>query len=274
LPGISTITGDIEVVMAHPDLNIERHGHVALVEICRPPDNHFDVSLIEGLADAFEALDQDTEVRALVLAARGKHFCAGANFGDRGQQQARSQRSATSGNPLYAAGVRLFGCRKPVVGAIQGAAVGGGFGLALVPDFRIVSPEARFTANFVKLGFHPGFGLTHTLPRLIGRQRASLLFLTGRRIDGDTALAWGLADQLVSLENLRPAAMALAHEIAENAPLAVLSVRATLREGLADAVKAQTDHEYAEQFRLQQTEDHREGVRAVAERRPGNFKGR
>jgi len=260
--------------MSHPDLNIEHHGHVALVEICRPPDNHFDTPLIEGLADAFEALDQDSGVRALVLAARGKHFCAGANFRDAGQQHERGERTLAAGNPLYAAGVRLFACRKPVVGAIQGAAVGGGFGLALVPDFRIVSPEARFTANFVKLGFHPGFGLTHTLPRLIGQQRASLLFLTGRRIDGQTACEWGLADQLTSRENLRETAMTLAEEIAGNAPLAIMSVRATLRAGMAAAVKAQTDHEFAEQFRLQQTEDHREGVRAVAERRPGNFKGR
>lgn len=260
--------------MTHTDLNIERHGHVALVEICRPPDNHFDVALIEGLADAFEALDAEPDVRALVLAARGKHFCAGANFTDRAQQRERGARTLAEGNPLYAAAVRLFACKIPVVGAIQGAAVGGGFGLALVPDFRIVTPEARFTANFVKLGFHPGFGLTHTLPRLIGVQRASLLFLTGRRIDGQTALDWGLADQLVGSDGLRPAALALAHEIAENAPLAVRSVRATLREGLAAAIRAQTDHEYAEQFRLQQTEDHREGVRAVAERRPGNFKGR
>jgi len=260
--------------MNHADLNVERHGHVALVEICRPPDNHFDLSLIEGLADAFEALDEDPGIRALVLAARGKHFCAGANFGDRTQQRERSERTAGSGNPLYAAGVRLFACRKPVVGATQGAAVGGGFGLALVPDFRVVTPEARFTANFVKLGFHPGFGLTHTLPRLIGQQRAALLFMTGRRIDGETALEWGLADQLASLADLRPAALALAEEIAANAPLAVMSVRATLRAGLAAAVKAQTDHENAEQYRLQQTEDHREGVKAVAERRPGNFKGR
>jgi enoyl-CoA hydratase/carnithine racemase len=177
-------------------------------------------------------------------------------------------------NPLYTAAVRLFDCRKPIVGAIQGAAVGGGLGLALVPDYRVVTADARFTANFVKLGFHPGFGLTHTLPRVIGMQRAALLFMTGRRIDGATALAWGLADQLVESDNLQPAALALAHEIAENAPLAVQSVRATLRAGLADAVRAQTEHEFREQYRLQQTEDHREGVRAVAERRPGRFIGR
>ena len=123
-----------------------------------------------------------------------------------------------------------------MIGAIQGAAVGGGFGLALVPDFRVVCPEARFTANFVKLGFHPGFGLTHTLPKLIGQQRANNMFLTGKRIDGETAHAWGLGDLLTARDSVRAEAIALASEIAENAPLAVLSVRATMRAGLAQSV--------------------------------------
>jgi enoyl-CoA hydratase/carnithine racemase len=255
-------------------LNVEHHGHVALVEINRPPNNFFDVALINGLAGVFEELDQEPNVRALVLASAGKHFCAGANFSDAGAQTERRERRADDGNPLYAAAVRLFETRKPVVGAIQGAAVGGGFGLALMPDFRVVCPEARFTANFVKLGFHPGFGLTHTLPTLVGQQRAALMFMTGRRIDGTTAYEWGMADVLTDQANLREQALALAGEIAENAPLAVMSVRATLRQGLADAIRRQTDHEFLEQFRLQQTADHREGVRAVAERRPGNFIGR
>lgn len=256
------------------DLKVEHHGHVALIEINRPPNNFFDVQLINGIADVFEELDEEPETRALVLASAGKHFCAGANFGDAGSQSERRERRLEDGNPLYSAGVRLFSCRKPVIAAVQGAAVGGGFGLALMPDFRVVCPEARFTANFVKLGFHPGFGLTHTLPRLIGQQRAALMFMTGRRIDGATAHEWGLADVLTDQASLRDKALELAGEIAENAPLAVLSVRATLRAGIAEAVKRQTDHEFAEQFRLQQTEDHREGVRAVAERRPGNFTGR
>lgn len=261
------------------DLNIERHGHVALVEINRPPNNFFDADLIDGIADAFEDLDRQSDVRALVLASAGKHFCAGANFSDPGAQAQRRERRLEDGNPLYSAAVRLFACKKPVVGAIQGAAVGGGFGLALMPDFRVVCPQARFSANFVKLGFHPGFALTLTLPRLVGQQRAALMFMTGRRVDGTTAHEWGLADVLTEHSAVRGEALALAAEIAENAPLAVMSVRATLRDGLgrealADAVRRQTDHEFAEQFRLQQTEDHREGVRAVAERRPGNFKGR
>jgi enoyl-CoA hydratase/carnithine racemase len=230
------------------------------------------VQLIRDLASAFNDLDADPACRALVLAAEGKSFCAGANFANRNPTGANDPNQG--GNPLYAEGVRLFSCKKPVVAAIQGAAIGGGLGLALVADFRVVTPEARFAGNFVKIGIHPGFGLTYTLPRLIGSQKASLLLLTGRRIGGEEAVAMGLADVLAEPDKLRSAALSLAQEIAENAPLAVLSARATLRRGLAEAVKAQTDHEFIEQARLMRTEDHKEGIKAVAERRVGNFVGR
>jgi len=255
----------------HGDVEISAEGHVAIVEIARPPHNFFDHDLIRDLASSFEALDKDANCRAIVLCAQGKSFCAGANF--------QSGRSALAGqsddrNPLYSEAVRLFRCKKPVVAAIQGAAIGGGFGLALVADFRVASPDARFGANFVKLGIHPGFGLTHTLPRVIGQQKAALMFLTGRRLTGEEALAWGLVDKLVAPESLRAEAMGLAQEIAENAPLAVQSTRATLRGDLGDKVQAQTDHEFVEQKWLARTDDHAEGVKAVGERRAGQFKGR
>jgi enoyl-CoA hydratase/carnithine racemase len=247
------------------------NGYVALVEIHRPPHNFFDDQLIGDLADAFNALDGDPACRASVLASEGKAFCAGADFHRRSESD-----EFLSGGPsrLYEQAVRLFACVKPMVAAIQGAAVGGGLGLALVADFRVVSPDARFAANFVKLGIHPGFGLTFTLPRLIGIQRASMLFLTGRRITGVEAVSMGLADVLAPADSLREAALQLASEIAEAAPLAVRSTRATLRVGLAEAVRAQTAHELAEQTRLARTEDHKEGVRAVAERRAGQFQER
>ena len=254
------------------DVSVELANYVATVEIHRPPHNFFDHPLIRDLADAFVALDKTAECRAILLASEGKSFCAGANFQNR--QTPEPGAPQPKNNPLYTEGVRLFGATKPVVAAIQGAAIGGGLGLALVADFRVVTSEARFAGNFVKIGIHPGFGLTHTLPRLIGSQRASLMFLTGRRIDGETALAWGLADQLTSPERLRADALALCAEIAENAPLAVESTRATMRRDLAKAVEAQTQLEFVEQSRLMRTEDHREGVKAVAERRPGKFVGR
>ena len=254
------------------DVSIAIDNYVATAEIHRPPHNYFDVQLIRDLASAFNDLDADPACRAIVLAAEGKSFCAGANFASRNPTGATDP--SQGGNPLYAEGVRLFSCKTPVIAAIQGAAIGGGLGLALVADFRVATPDARFAGNFVKIGIHPGFGLTYTLPRLIGHQKASLLFLTGRRIGGEEAVAIGLADVLAEPEKLRATAVGLAREIAENAPLAVLSMRATMRHGLAEAVKSQTDHEFIEQARLMKTEDHREGIKAVAERRPGNFTGK
>lgn len=252
-------------------LTVTIQGHVATVTIDRPPYNHVSVGLMSDLADALEDADASNNIRAIVLAAAGKAFCAGADL-------VSSDGIANNGmggiNALYDQAVRLFSVETPIVVAVQGAAVGAGLGLALVGDFRVASPEAKFSANFVKLGFHPGFGLTHTLPRLIGEQRASLMFLTGRRVPAEEGLSWGLVDEVVPQEHLLATARRLAGEIAENAPLAVLATRKTLRGELAAAVRARTNHEHAEQTILRATEDFAEGVRAVQERRPGNFQGR
>ncbi len=262
----------------YTDIAVTHADYVTTVEIQRPPANFFDHSLIGQIADAFDAADEDPDCRAIVLASQGKHFCAGANFGtgqdDSGSSDFTEEGFRNTTGILYREAARLFANRTPVVGAIQGAAIGGGLGLALVPDFRVAAPEARFAANFVKLGIHQGFGISVTLPRLIGRQQASLMLLTGRRVTGSEALAMGLVDVLADGDRLRGEATRLAREIAENAPLAVASVRATLRAGLAEEVARATEHELAEQQWLRATEDAREGIRAVAERRPGNFSGR
>ncbi len=259
---------------SYDDIAVTLDGHVALIEIQRPPHNFFDHALIGQLADACESLDNEAQCRSIVLAAQGKSFCAGANFGDGSGQQILDDKKPKPTNHLYQEAVRLFGTKKPIVGAIQGAAIGGGLGLALVPDFRVTCPEGRFAANFTRLGFHPGFGLTHTLPALIGQQHATLMMYTGRRIKGEEAVAMGLADMLVPLDQVRSAAMELAEEIAISSPLGVLETRATMRVGLADRVKAATDHELSIQNRLRQTEDFQEGIAASSERRLPNFQGK
>jgi 2-(1,2-epoxy-1,2-dihydrophenyl)acetyl-CoA isomerase len=240
--------------------------HVATVEIRRPPNNFFDADLIGDLADALDHLAAG-DTRAVVLCSAGRHFCAGANFGAGGRGESDAAR-------LYAEAVRLFRQPLPIVAAVQGAAVGGGLGLALAADFRVAAPEARFAANFARLGFHQGFGLSVTLPRVVGAQMALELLTTGRRIGGEEARRIGLADRLVPTDHLRAEARALAAEVAASAPLAVRAIRATLRGDLADQVTAAVDHERAEQERLMRTDDFREGVAAVAERRPGRFTGR
>tara|TARA_B100001250_G_scaffold273642_1_gene236316 strand:+ start:1749 stop:2552 length:804 start_codon:yes stop_codon:yes gene_type:complete len=260
--------GDIKVT--------QLSGFVVQCEIDRPPNNFFDLTLIRDMADCFDDLDKDLNCRAIVLCANGKHFCAGANFSTPDQTaegDVLAAESADQRNPIYQEAVRLFGNKKPVVAAVQGAAVGGGLGVAMMADFRVVCENTRFTANFVKLGFTPGFGLTHTLPRAIGVQKSHLMFYTGRRLNGETALEWGAADIYTTAENVRDRAVELATEIAENAPLALISLREQLRAGLQEAVQKATDIEGREQFWLTRTEDHSEGVNAVSERRTGNFKG-
>ena len=249
------------------EIALRQDGHVALLEIDRPPHNHVTVELMTNLADALSDIDAERQMRASVLMTAGKSFCAGADFG------ARESVGEGGTGGLYAQAVRLFSARKPIVAAVQGAAIGAGLGLALVADFRVAAPEARFSANFVKLGFHPGFGISYTLPRLIGVQKAALMCLTGRRVKAEEALNWGLVDNVVPMEALRESALALARELAENAPLAVEATRATLRGELAMQVKAQTDKEHVIQAELRKTADFAEGIRAVAERRPGNFTG-
>jgi enoyl-CoA hydratase/carnithine racemase len=253
------------------DVSVEISGHVAIIEIDRPPLNFVSTGLMSDLADVLARVDVDRNLRCSVLQTAGKVFCAGADLsGD--DDPTKSGLEGT--RKLYAEAVRLYSAIKPIVALVQGAAVGAGLGLALVADFRIASPEARFASNFVKLGFHPGFGISHALPRLIGEQKALLMCLTGRRIKAEQALQWQLVDEIVPADQLRAAGLTLAREIAENAPLALTAIRATMRGSLAAAVKAQSDLESVEQLKLRQTEDFAEGVRAVRERRAGQFTGR
>jgi 2-(1,2-epoxy-1,2-dihydrophenyl)acetyl-CoA isomerase len=251
--------GDVSVAFAD--------DFVSTVTIHRPPDNYFDQALIASIADAYEALDADPRCRAIVLAAEGKHFCAGANF-------ARREETPAAGRHLYDEAVRLFGPSTPVVAALQGAAIGGGLGLAMSADFRVGTPDTRMAANFARLGFHQGFGLSVTLPLVIGHQKALEVLYTGRRLPGEECAAIGLLDRLVAPADLAATAHALAAEIALSAPLAVASIRRTMRGHLAQAVREATNREGAEQDRLRTTSDFAEGIRATAERRPPRFEGK
>jgi enoyl-CoA hydratase/carnithine racemase len=180
-----------------------RDDFVATVELQRPPNNFFDIRMIRRIADLYEALAADRRVRVIVLCAQGKHFCAGADLSGRDSP-------ASGPRELYREAVRVFAGTLPVVAAVQGAAIGGGLGLACSADFRLASPNARFAANFAQLGFHHGFALSATLPRIVGQQHALDLLYTGRRIDGADAARIGLVDRVVDADQLRDAALELA----------------------------------------------------------------
>jgi len=254
------------------EVGVEVNEHIATVELRRPPHNFFDAKLIGEIAAVFEALDLSAGCRVIVLAAQGKSFCAGANFGGNDTPAPAGSRDSSIAQ-LYREAVRLFRTHKPIIAAVHGPAIGGGLGLALAADFRVTCAEATFSANFTKLGFHPGFGLTVTLPELVGKNAAALLLLTSRRIKGAEACRIGLADILATQGEVVAAAISLAREIASCAPLGVIATRATLRQGLADRIAAATERELTEQSRLRGTQDFQEGIRASIERREPKFGG-
>jgi enoyl-CoA hydratase/carnithine racemase len=247
-------------------MNID--GHVATVQFGRAPHNYLDMEEITAIADAFAELEIDDNCRAVVLASEGKSFCAGADFS--------SSDSSISSDPadFYHHAMRLFDFSKPIVAAVHGAAIGAGAGLALAADFRIVSAQTRFSVNFNRLGFHPGFGVSCTLPRLVGVQKASLLLFTGRRIGGVEAGRIGLADEVVESGDVLAKSVELATEIAASAPLAVRSTRLSLRSGFAEQVREANRFERAMQLKQFASEDFKEGVLAMAQRRLPVFYGR
>jgi enoyl-CoA hydratase/carnithine racemase len=247
------------------DVTVEQSGdHVAVVRLVRPPNNFFDSVLLSELAQAYESLGSSDWCRAIVLASEGRHFCAGLDFSANGGQDIAE---------LYGRAVRLFAAPLPVVAAVQGGAIGGGCGLALSADFRVATAQSRFSTNFAQLGFHHGFGLTVTLREVAGPQVAADLLFTGRRVGGEEALALGLCDELAAEGDLLDRALHRASAIAASGPLAVRSIRATLREGLVDRVRQAMAHECDVQERLRSTADFAEGIRASAERRQPQFTG-
>lgn len=253
-------------------LRTEVKDHVGIISFSCPPYNHVSVDLLEAMADRLLALNDIDDCRVIILQSEGKVFCAGADFNKGGDFAEDDDDAAALG--LYAQAARLYSNRKPIVVIVQGAAIGAGLGLALVADFRIASDLSRFSANFVKLGFHAGFGISTRLPEIISQQNAARMLLTGERIDGETALNWGLVDMLAPAENLERAAFDFAAQIAENAPLAVEATRATLRGDIVGRIRATTSREAELQSRLKKTSDFAEGIKAVSERRPGQFSRR
>ncbi|WP_051062166.1 enoyl-CoA hydratase/isomerase family protein [Ilumatobacter nonamiensis] len=260
-PPVEALDRDVAVT-------IDDDAHIAIVEVRRGPHNFFDLDVLTRLAEATEELAQG-DTRAVVLCAEGKNFCAGADFSGRDGELRRE------GAPhIYDMAIRLFEQPLPIVAAVQGAAIGGGLGLAMAADFRVAGPSSKLAANFSLLGFHQGFALSVTLPLVVGHQAALDLLYTGRRIDGETAHRIGLCDDLVADSEIRQRAIDRATDIAAAAPLATRSIRQTMRGPLVEEARAAMVHERAEQERLQQTADFAEGIAAVGARRPATFVGR
>jgi enoyl-CoA hydratase len=260
--------------LAGPSVLVERDGAIAILTINRPEVlNALSDATLGALDDAVAAVDADAGVRVILLTGAGeKAFIAGADINE------LAAATATTGRTLARRGQAVFdriaGASKPVIAVINGYCLGGGCELALACTFRFAADTAQIGQPEITLGIIPGYGGSQRLPRLIGRDRALDLILTGRRVTAAEALAMGLVTRVHPAATLRAEALAFARELAAKAPIAVRYALDAVRAGLEVPLAQALEHEAALFGLVAATDDMREGTRAFLEKRPATFTGR
>ena len=206
-------------------LQLEMKGSVAWVWLNRRRQlNAMDSTMLAELRGAFETLEQDADATVIVLAARGLVFCAGFDVAWMASQEAEA--TAAELPAIEAVFDTIEACTKPVIAAVQGAAMGGGLLLTLVADACLASEHARFGAPEVKLGFFPNLRLIPRLERIVGLRAAKQMVLSGEPVDALIALDWGLANRIVPSRELHAEAQSLAEQLAALPAFAVQSAKA------------------------------------------------
>lgn len=252
-----------------------REGHVGLITLNRPEArNSMTPELLDGFAEVIAEVRKDREARVHVLTGTGKCFSSGADFKAGLQKGREDQLPHEKSFGMYEAFLSLLDVEVPLIGALNGHAVGGGFGLSLLTDIRIGNEDAKYGANFARIGLHSGLGISYLLPRLVGISMAAELLFTGRLVDGREAARIGLFSKAVPEAEVLPAAMALAEEIATAAPIAVRAMKATMKRFNALAVRDAAAIEAPLQAATLETEDAKEGMAAILEKRKPVFRGR
>ncbi len=261
-------------------LLIQRDGAILTITLNLPERRNpiSDGEMVDALVGAIEDADRDHSVHAVILTGTGKAFSSGGDLskmapgkGLRAHHPAGTVRNYRDG--IQRLPLTFQNLEVPVIAAINGPAIGAGCDLACMCDIRIAASGAKFAESFVRLGLVPGDGGAWLLPRVIGWPRATELALTGRTIDADAALEYGLVTQVVRPEELLPVARSVAEEIAENPPRAVRMTKRLLREAQDAALPTVLNLSAALQAALHETKDHEEAVSAFLERRQPNFTG-
>jgi enoyl-CoA hydratase/carnithine racemase len=261
-------------------ITVEVEGRVALATLNRPASRN---ALDDEMADALVALcarvDADLGISAVVLAANGPAFCAGGNVKDMHSRSGMFGGSSAEMRRGYHAGIQriplaFYGIEVPVIAAVGGPAIGAGFDLSLMCDIRVAAEEATFAESFVRLGLVSGDGGAWLLQRVAGVARASQMTLTGDVITATQAERWGIVTSVVAKDQLLPEAMAIAQRIAAHPPHSVRLNKRLLRESEMASLAQSLQYAAALQAIVQHTEDLREGVAAVIEKRKPTFKGR
>jgi enoyl-CoA hydratase/carnithine racemase len=250
-----------------------RDGMVGVITLDRPDNrNSMTAELLDAFTAASAAARSDGEARVVVVVGTGGCFSAGADFKSQVQREGGRLPHERS-FAMYEPFLSLVEIEVPVIGALNGHAVGGGFGLALLCDIRIANRDSKYGANFCRLGLAPGMGISYVLPRVIGASLAAELLFTGRLLSGEEAAAVGLASRAVDAAEVLPQAMALAGEIALSAPIAVRATKRAIYGGLDWQVRQAAWREAFAQAETLGTSDFAEGVAALLEKREPRFRG-
>lgn len=250
-------------------------GHVAILRLNRPEGrNSMTPELLDAFALRVQELKAMPDVRCVVVTGTGPCFSAGADFRSQIQRDRAHLTPAERSAAMYDPFLSLGDLEVPVLGALQGHAVGGGFGLALMADIRIAAEDAKYGANFAKLGLHSGMAISYVLPRLVGVSRACEILFTGELFSGRAGAEMGLFSKAVPAADVLPATLELAARIASSAPVAVRMMKKSLYQGLDWQPKPAARHEAFAQAATLDTEDAKEGVTALLAKRPPVFTGR
>lgn len=256
-----------------PAVRYVRTGLIGEIVLDRPDNrNSMTPELLDAFAVASRAARED-DPRCIIVRGEGRCFSAGADFNATLQRDANALPHERS-FAMYEPFLSIWDLAVPVIGALNGHAVGGGFGLALMCDVRIANRSAKYGANFCRLGLSSGMAISYLLPRIVGASKAAELLYTGRLMLGDELEAIGLCSEAVDGDEVVERARELAASIADSAPLAVRAVKQTLREGLGWDPRGAARREAALQAETIDTEDAREGIAALLEKRKPRFEGR
>lgn len=264
--------------MAYEHIALTRDGHVATLKLNRPDTrNAMSIAMGDEVQHAVEAVRADATVRALVVTGEGRAFSSGGDLGMLAADAGLADPHAGMGGPprdFYNRFLSVATLPIPTLAAINGHAIGAGMCFALACDLRLAASDAKMGMTFTKLGIHPGMGATYFLPRLVGAARACDLLFTGRLIDAGEAERLGILNRVVPREALPAAVEEYARELAAAAPIAVRMVKRAISRGLAQSLAEAVDLESLQQRATFQTEDAREGIRAILEKRAPVFTGR